>query len=301
MKKKLVVSFLLLIFSISLAFAANCGDGFCDAGQNIDPSTIEDSSTCYEDCGLVEYSICEIDSNTGGTCTFQGETYTISNVEFQGCGGTSESSMDFSISSGGNSFDFEIVPESWVSVIDNLQISVKTWPCAVFTSKKSVIFKSSSTNIEGFLEASKTDINLKKDNQISFSYSVPSWISEPYCKSRVQTSTGLLEEKIITSRETSGCNLNPFYLGVESLSAGRYLVFSEVFDNKAENKLGEESIQLIVNECESSPECSDGKFYTKDICVQSSPHKCSNETNYSILILLGIILIILFILFRRKK
>ena len=175
-----------------------------------------------------------------------------------------------------------------------------TWPCATYTTTKQIILKISGDELKDFLEINKNIYNLKEDSEASFDYSFPEWISKPYCKDKV-INTETNEE--MTMREASGCNSNN--LALESYSPGKYSVISEVYDNTANNLLGEDVIEFIVHECQLDEDCSDGNFLTKDVCGNDEIRTCSSSINYvwlisGIVVVILIILIIYFI-FRKKE
>lgn len=304
MKRGLKILYLLLIGISFVSAGTICGDNNCDAGQFLDGNKIEDASTCYEDCAFTDYEVCKIDSISGGTCNLRSKEYQITNVDWTGCGGMEGSGMDLTISSGEHSIDFQgIVPQNYINAIDGVQILVEIWPCAVYTTEKTIYFKTSvnPSELNDFVELNKENFNLKQDSIIEVTYDFPTQISKPYCKGELKN---VDTQEIETMMAVAGCSQNPWNIQLESISAGKYIINSEYFDENAENKMGEKSIQLIVNECQNDAECDDENFFTKDKCIDSEIKTCSNKVNYTIIIIsgLGIILIIilLFILFKRR-
>lgn len=295
---------LLLIFSlflIGLVSSATCGDGTCDAGYNLDGTTVEDSSTCYKDCGdSMHYTVCKVDTISGGSCEIKGETYIISDVDFEGCGGMPSASASFTFSKGEHSINVPgLIGNSWIGTIDGISISSRIWPCSVYTSTKTFILRSSGEKANNFLEIDKTSFNLMEDNDGVFQYSVPEWLSKPYCRDRI-TNRDTGEE--MTMREAYGCQSNTFI--IENYAPGEYSLSAEIYDETANNVLGQDALDFIVHECQTNEECSDGNFLTKDACSDDEIKMCSSSTNITLIIIFVVVviilIIILYLIFRKK-
>jgi len=304
MKKGIL--FLLIIISFTgFVLGATCGNGKCEAGQLLDGGTIEDTTTCYQDCFFRDYEKCKVDSIEGGTCSLQGKTYEITNLNWTGCGGMGGSSMGFTISSGEHSINFDgLIPQTYVGVMDNLYLLAEIWPCAVYTTQKTFYLMTSvnSTERNNFLEINKNIFNLKEDSNLEVRYVFPIKVSNPYCKSELKNADSL---QIITSIDSLGCSPNPWEISLENFSPGKYILSSQYLDENAENKIGDTSIQILINGCQINSECNDKNIFTRDECAGTEIKECVNKINILLIsmIILGIILIgiALFLITKKTK
>lgn len=294
-----------MIFLFGFVSSAICGDGECDAGISFDDdhNKIEDKSTCWEDCAYLDYTECELDTLKGGDCIAGERTYEMTNINWTGCGPLNPI-LDLDISFRGKTIERKgMVPGNWISVMDGLEIYIKEWPCATYTSTKKIILKYPGNELINFITSDKDEFNLKLDKKVEYEFNLPLEISEPYCKYEL-----INEEKDESMEKTSqlNCPHSGYFEITDSYTPGRYLFISEIYDNTGNHKIGESSKEYILHDCETDKDCSDSKFYTKDSCsLEGEIKMCENKFDslyiYLGLILVFIIIFSLFLFIRKRK
>jgi len=303
--KKVVFSLLFIILAMGLVSSLNeqkCGDSYCNAGQyNINGNEIEDASTCFKDCAWTDYVSCDVSLSDGGVCNFRGINYQISNVKI-----TSDTQSNqiasLTVSFNGHTQEINGITGYYVPLADYVQILVQQIPLAMPVTTDKVYLQSNVNplDLNDFFKIENTNLNLKTYKQIEIKFTPKSNVSAAYCKFQLKNSDG----QIITE-SNSGCNDWTIPIEGPSFIPGKYVFIGQLLDKNAQNKLGEKTVQINMNECFVNKECSDNSLFTIDTCIGNDVKTCSYKTNYLLIggIISGIllILIILFLVFRKKK
>ena len=281
---------MIIIFVNFVVAEEICGDGLCNAGNyNVNANEIEDASTCYTDCKNVDYVVCGVIKATKDYCYFRGFDYEFENIKVRGCIGTGQEA-DITIRFNEHERTFEdISTAQWHPLHDNVFFLISPEPCATYIMKATIYIKENvdEGEINNFLNLQGDEINKKKDSVFSIDYNFSLKMSVPYCKNIIRDESG----EMITERNDLGCSSWEF--SFEDIEAGKYTLNSQYWDKEVENKIGEQTIQIIVNDCWTDDDCDDGNFLTANRCVGNNNVRiCSNKINY-ILIIGGIIILIL--------
>lgn len=305
MNKKLLVllAFTILSFGLLNLISAQtaCGDGQCN-------TIFEDLSNCYRDCQFQEGVSCNIDSQTGGTCMIGGRTFSFSNLNRIGCGGTSDISLSLDAEYNGHEVNvLGFPPQTFVRLLDDVQIAYDPWPCSVATTQQKIYLMGNLDKIKfnNFMTIQTPLINLKEINTSSFDLLFSfdyGGLKEPRLSLDIKNlETG---ESNLGSIKGLGSNSQSMTTSPSSTKPGKYVVDAKLKDNTDANLIAEQTGSIIINECVTNQECSDFKFWTKDTCSGNEYKICSNTLNYIIIIsiiLLVLLFIILAIAFIRKN
>jgi len=307
--KRLLFSLLFIIILTSLVSSLNeqkCGDSYCNAGRyNINGNEIEDASTCFQDCVYTTYYVCDVSLPSGGTCSFRGISYQISNLIIRA---SPETGMvaNFSISFNGHTREMNGISTGYyVQLADNVDILIEQTPMAAYVTSDKVYFRASipAAELNDFFQVDNTNLALGKDKQIKLRFTPKSNVSQPYCKLELRNYD---TQESITSNNGLGCN-NDWDISLDSPSfkPGKYVFIGQILDKNAQNKLGEKSLQIKINECLEDNECSNHNLFSYGVCQGDEIKTCSYKTNYTIIsviviIILVILGIIAYFVFRKK-
>ncbi len=300
MNKTIVLSILFLLAMSSFALADPvCGDERCDAGFLKADSSFEDMSSCFHDCQFSDWTRCDIDIN-GGSCVFNGKTFSFSNLQRDSCGAGGRLSLE--IDYNGHSINKTgIEPQVYTSLADEFYIATDYWPCSMITTQQIIYLRGSveDSKFNDILQPIK-EIDLKRKDNISIDFDLKN-LFEPYIRFVI---TNDEDKKELVS--SNGLSLSDFNTELDPTvtKPGIYTADLKLFDTTGNNLIAQQSSKIVIHECLANNECGDGMFWTKNVCSGEGYNVCSNPLNW---ILIGLItggvlaLIIIFLIFRQKK
>ena len=293
--KRIILSLFLVIILTSLVSSLNeqkCGDSYCNAGNyNLNGNEIEDASTCFQDCAYTDYTFCDIDLTNGGTCTFRGIDYKISNLVTNGC--SIDQTASFNVAFTGHSREFKgVVSQNYVQLADNADIMISTAPCSAYQTKNRIYLRAAinPSELNDFYKVENINLNLMKDKQINLKFTLKSNVSQPYCKLELKNAD---TQESVTSTNGLGCNSNwDISLDSPSFTPGKYTFIGQILDKNAQNKLGEKTLQIKINGCLEDNECINHNLFSYGLCQGNDVKTCAYKLNYAVISVIAVILLL---------
>lgn len=292
--------FLVLVLASFVSAEATCGDGKCN-------TMYEDISTCYNDCQFASGVSCDIDAISGGSCLLDGRTFIFSNLNRASCGGLSDISLALDATYNGHTVNMPgFAPQTFIRLIDDVQIAYDMWPCSVATTQQRIYLMGNldKSKFNNFMSIQTPTLDLKQINTSSFDLLFSfdyKGLKQPRLSLDIKNSE--TSESNFGSMNGPGATSQPITIYPSSTKPGKYLVDAKLKDNGDTNIISEQTGTIIINECATNQECNDGKFWTKDVCSGNEYKICSNPLNYLVVgaIILVILLVIILIGFIIKR